>query len=91
MAPPVKDFGELLKDVPPGAWVAISRDEQRVVAYAAEMRDALSKAKELGKSTRSSSGCPNRLFPLSCSALYQFPYLTFDPPNAPNRVYRPFL
>jgi hypothetical protein len=29
--------------------VAISQDEQRVVAYAAEMRDALSKAKELGE------------------------------------------
>jgi hypothetical protein len=38
MAPPVADFGELLKDVPPGAWVAISQDEQRVVTYAAEMR-----------------------------------------------------
>jgi hypothetical protein len=49
MAPPVTDLGELLKDVPPGAWVAISQDEQRVVAYAAEMRDALSQAKELGE------------------------------------------
>ena len=45
----VDDFGELLKDVPAGAWVAISQDEQRVVAYAAEMRDALSRAKELGE------------------------------------------
>jgi hypothetical protein len=45
----VYDFGELLKDVPAGAWVAISQDEQRVVAYAAEMRDALSRAKELGE------------------------------------------
>jgi hypothetical protein len=49
MTPPVTDFGELLKDVPPGAWVAISQDEQRVVACAAEMRDALSQAKELGE------------------------------------------
>jgi hypothetical protein len=49
MAPPVTDLGALLKDVPPGACVAISQDEQRVVAYAAEMRDALSKAKELGE------------------------------------------
>jgi hypothetical protein len=49
MAPPVTDLGEILKDVPPGAWVAISQDEQRVVAYAAELRDALSKAKELGE------------------------------------------
>jgi hypothetical protein len=23
--------------------------------------------------------------------LYQFPYVTFDPPNAANRVYRPIL
>jgi thiamine monophosphate kinase len=29
--------------------VAISQDEQRVVAYAAEVRDALSIAKELGE------------------------------------------
>ena len=44
MAPPATDFGQLLKNVPPGAWVAISQDEQR-----AEMRDALAKAKELGE------------------------------------------
>lgn len=49
MAAPVADFGELLKDVPPGAWVAISHGGERVVAYAPEMRDALSKAKELGE------------------------------------------
>jgi hypothetical protein len=49
MVPSVTDLGELLKDVPPGAWVAISQDQQRVVAYAAEMRDALSKTKELGE------------------------------------------
>jgi len=33
------DFATLLKNIPPGAWVAISDDEQRVVAYAADMRD----------------------------------------------------
>src|ERR1039457_1927900 len=41
MAPAVYDFSELLQGVPPGAWVAISNDEKRVVAYAAEMRDAV--------------------------------------------------
>lgn len=49
LAPAVYDFGELLKDLPPGAWVAISHDEQRVVAYAAEMRDAVKKANEAGE------------------------------------------
>jgi hypothetical protein len=49
MAPAVYDFGELLQGVPPGAWVAISGDEKRVVAYAAEMRDAIKAANEAGE------------------------------------------
>ena len=49
MATAPKDFGQLLAGIPAGAWVAISHDEQRVVAYAAELREAISKAKELGE------------------------------------------
>ena len=49
MAPASKDLGQLLTGIPAGAWVAISHDEQRVVAYAAELREAISKAKELGE------------------------------------------
>lgn len=49
MAPAIYDFGELLKDIPPGAWVAISHDEKRVVAYAAEMRDAIKAANDKGE------------------------------------------
>ena len=49
MAPAVYDFSVLLEGVPPGAWVAISNDEKRVVAYAAEMRDAIKAANEAGE------------------------------------------
>ena len=48
MAPTAYDFGELLKGVPAGAWVAISSDEMCVVAYAAEMRDAIKAANKKG-------------------------------------------
>jgi hypothetical protein len=49
MAPTGYDFGELLEGVPAGAWVAISSDEKRVVAYAAEMREAIRDAQERGE------------------------------------------
>ncbi len=46
----VKDVSRLLVGVPKGAWVALSKDEQRVVAYAAELPEAIQKAKEAGES-----------------------------------------
>ena len=45
----VKDVSKLLVNIPKGAWVALSHDEERVVAYAAELQDALQKAKECGE------------------------------------------
>jgi Family of unknown function (DUF5678) len=45
-----KDISKLLEDIPKGAWVALSNDEERVVAYAAELQDALDKAKDAGES-----------------------------------------
>jgi len=45
----VKDVSRLLVGVPKGAWVALSKDEQRVVAYAAELPEAIQKAKEAGE------------------------------------------
>jgi len=51
MAPAIRNFTELLADVPPGAWVAISHDEQKVVAYAAEMRDAIQMAHDAGEAS----------------------------------------
>jgi hypothetical protein len=49
MEPAVRDFGRLFEGVPRGAWVAIAQDESRVVAYAAEMKEAIRKAQELGE------------------------------------------
>lgn len=45
----VKDLAKLLADIPRGSWVAISHDEERVVAYAAFLDEALKKAKEAGE------------------------------------------
>lgn len=46
----VKDTSKLLADVPKGAWVALSKDQERVIAYAAELEEVLRKAKEAGES-----------------------------------------
>ena len=50
MALEVKDISKLLAGIPKGAWVALSYDEERVIAYAADLPDALQKAKERGES-----------------------------------------
>ncbi|HTX16443.1 MAG TPA: DUF5678 domain-containing protein [Candidatus Baltobacteraceae bacterium] len=44
-----KDLSKLLADIPKGAWVALSKNEERVVAYAAELQDAIAKAKAAGE------------------------------------------
>ena len=46
----VKDISKLLSGVPKGAWVALSKDEDRVVAFASELQEALNKAKAAGES-----------------------------------------
>lgn len=46
----VKDISKLLADVPKSAWVALSKDQDRVIAYAAELEEVLRKAKEAGES-----------------------------------------
>jgi len=43
------DLPSLLKDVPRGAWEAISSDRQRVVAYGFDMRKVLTDAKDHGE------------------------------------------
>ena len=45
----VKDVSRLLANIPKGAWVALSKDEERVIAYAAELQDVLHKAKDAGE------------------------------------------
>jgi hypothetical protein len=49
MLPVAKDISKLLVGIPKGAWVALSSDQERVVAYAAELRDALQKSKAAGE------------------------------------------
>jgi hypothetical protein len=44
-----KDISKLLSSVPEGAWVALSNDEERIVAYAAELQEVLKKAKDAGE------------------------------------------
>ncbi|MGD0906152.1 MAG: hypothetical protein ABSA96_01115 [Candidatus Acidiferrales bacterium] len=43
------DVSGILAGIPKGAWVALSNDETKVVAYAAELQVALDKAKEAGE------------------------------------------
>jgi Family of unknown function (DUF5678) len=48
--PAVKTFDEeLLAGIAPGTWVAISADQERVVATGATIEDAIQKAKEAGE------------------------------------------
>jgi hypothetical protein len=49
MAAPTIDLGELLVGIPAGAWVALSHNRDRVVAFAPDMRDAIQKANEAGE------------------------------------------
>ena len=46
---PTWDLGKLLKDIPPGAWVAISRMSGAVLAYSADMQSAIEQAKAKGE------------------------------------------
>jgi Family of unknown function (DUF5678) len=50
LVPAVKELPKLLADIPKGAWVALSHDEQRVIAYGAELQEVLEKAKGSGES-----------------------------------------
>jgi hypothetical protein len=44
-----KDISKLLEGVPNGAWVAVSHDETRLVAFAAELQAVLQKSKQAGE------------------------------------------
>ena len=45
----VKNIAGLITGIPKGAWVALSSDEDRVVAFAAELQEAIEKAKAAGE------------------------------------------
>jgi Family of unknown function (DUF5678) len=46
----VKDTSKLLADLPRGAWVALSHDEERVVSYGFDLQEVMKKATERGES-----------------------------------------
>ncbi len=48
--PPTLDLSEILKGIPAGAWVALSKNDT-VIAYAADMQAVLKKASEAGEDT----------------------------------------
>jgi hypothetical protein len=43
------ELSKLLSDIPRGAWVALSHDESRVVAYSQELKDAIRIANSRGE------------------------------------------
>lgn len=45
------DLNSLLQGIPPGAWVAISTDHSRVIAFGADMRNVLDRARNEGENT----------------------------------------
>lgn len=45
----VKDISKILADIPQGAWVALSNDEERVLAFGAELHEVVAKAKAAGE------------------------------------------
>jgi hypothetical protein len=44
-----KDISKLLSGIPRGAWVALSSDEERVLASAADLAEVVKKANDLGE------------------------------------------
>ena len=66
MAPaPAIDFATLLADVPRGAWVAISSDTERLLAYGSDMKRVLDEAKHGGEQNpiiMRVPECPSSLF-----------------------------
>ena len=50
MASATIDLSALLRDLPEGAWVAISEQAHKVVAYSADLQTAINLSKERGES-----------------------------------------
>lgn len=46
---PAMDLTELLRDIPRGAWVAISSRHEKVIAYGSELRAVIEEAKSKGE------------------------------------------
>lgn len=46
---PALDLANLLKDVPRGAWVAVSENGEKVITYGSDLRTVLDDAKKKGE------------------------------------------
>jgi len=44
-----KDLSPVLKDAPPGEWIALSRDETHIVGHGKSVEDAIKSAHEAGE------------------------------------------
>ncbi len=44
-----RDFTQILRDAPLGDWIALSHNEDRIVATAVRIEDAIASAKEKGE------------------------------------------
>lgn len=49
MATTIADLSDLLKDIPAGAWVAISERQHKTIAFGVDARAVLNEAKEKGE------------------------------------------
>jgi hypothetical protein len=49
MAATVADLPELLKGIPPGAWVAISESQNKALAYGVDPQAVMSEAQQKGE------------------------------------------
>ena len=49
MAATVADLPELLKGIPPGAWVAISESQGKALAYGVDPQSVLREAQQMGE------------------------------------------
>jgi predicted RNase H-like HicB family nuclease len=47
--PAVREWPKLLANVPKGAWVALSHDEEKVIAFGPDLREVLERAKQAGE------------------------------------------
>jgi hypothetical protein len=49
LATSIADLSELLKGIPPGAWVAISESQHKALAFGADPQAVLNEARVLGE------------------------------------------
>ena len=49
MATPTLNFDKLFREIPAGAWVAVSEAENRVIAFGADLQQVLAEARDNGE------------------------------------------